>query len=69
MGVCRLDLAMSVIELKVFTAISCLLLGQEKLALNMNELTGQVIDNLGNTLVLQRKQTKSQLNLKENCSD
>lgn len=69
MGVCRLDLAMSVIELKVFAAISCLLLGQEKLALNMNELTGQVIDNLGNTLVLQRKQTKSQLNLKENCSD
>lgn len=69
MGLCRLDLAMSITEFKKITAISCSLPGQKKIALNMTELTGLVIDNLGNTLVLQRKQTKSQLNLKENWSD
>lgn len=69
MGLCRLDQAVTVIELKIFTAISCSLPGQKKLALNMPELTGLLIDILGNALALQRKQTRSLLNLKENCSD
>lgn len=69
MGVCRLDLAMGVTEWKIFTAISCSLPSQKKFTLNVTELTGLLIDILGNILVLQRKQTKSQLKLKENYSD